>query len=124
MTMVIRAPCAKKGVEADDNQGKPGIESPIGQQRGIEGIKNSGKIHQQRIGRQQQAHQHHQKSCVIEPHKAQGALEAVGYNKGKETTDKKGGPHQGVEHAVDGEPLVIALDTRRQILVEIEPGMF
>ena len=45
-------------------------------------------------------------------------------DKGEEADDEEGGPDQGVEHAVDGQALVIGLDAGGEPAVEVEAGVF
>src|SRR5262249_603292 len=53
----------------------------------------------------------------------QRGLERPRGDEGEEPHDEERGEHEHVQHAVDGEPVVVALDDGRKERIEVEPGV-
>jgi hypothetical protein len=109
---------------ADHHQRQTDIECPVGEHGRIEGVEYGGHIGQQRVRCQQQTGQHHPEGGPLQPQVAVGAIQAVGEGIGEKATDKESRPYQGIEHAVEGQPLIIGLDDRLQIAVKVKTGVF
>jgi hypothetical protein len=76
----------------------------------VEGEENGGGVKQDGHGRDDHANNHQPETDPIQLGVAQFSLETVDGGKGEETDDKEGRPDQGVEDAVHGQPLVVALN--------------
>ena len=105
---------------ADHHQREADVERPAGLERRVEGVEHGGLVEQDRDGGHQQTDDHRPEPDPVDRRVAERPAEAVDRREGGEPDDEERRPDQGVEHTVEGEALVVALDDRLEVLVEVD----
>ena len=105
---------------ADNDQGEPEVEGPARLERRVEGVQHRRLVEQQRHGGHQQAGHHRPEPDLVDGRVRQRPLQPLERGQHREADDEERRPHEGVEHTVQREPLVVALEDRLEQLVEVD----
>ncbi len=127
---VLLAPRMERQIEAeafdpatDDDEGKTQVERPARFQWRVEGVEHGRLVEQQWHRCHQEPDDHRAEAELVDLRVRERSAETLHRGEVGEPHDEEGGPDEGVQHTVDREALVVGLDDRLEIRIEVDTAV-